>query len=191
MKNRKLLIIVSTVVLSNALHANSISIDDGKTIFMSRCAACHNVNVKVVGPALAGVGDRHNLNWIFNFVHSSQSLVKGNDKDAVTLFHQFNNMIMPDHPDLSDDQIQSILAYIKTQEKNSVNSSTSVVRLERPRPNYTPISISNLDFFGSYILLVLFLAACLLAAVRVKELQRTNTNDKGKTSSGDWNKNAA
>ena len=180
MKNRKLLILVSTVLLSNALRANSVSIDDGKTIFMSRCAACHNVNVKVVGPALAGVGDRHSLNWIFNFVHSSQSLVRKNDKEAVTLFNEFNNTIMPDHSDLSDDQIKSILAYIKSQEKNTTDNTASFARLEKPKPDYIPVSITNLSFFGPYVLLVLLLAASMVAAVRVKELQRTVSAEQKK-----------
>src|SRR4051812_17969223 len=52
-------------------------VPEGKTIFMNRCAACHNVNKKLTGPALAGVDNRHNLDWIVRFVQSSQTVIKG------------------------------------------------------------------------------------------------------------------
>ncbi len=94
-------------------------VDDGKLIFTSRCASCHNVNKIVVGPALAGVSERHPEDWIVKFVHSSQTVIKGGDKAAVDLYEKFNKVPMPDHPDLSTDNIKSILAYIKSETKKS------------------------------------------------------------------------
>src|SRR5947209_6841195 len=81
-------------------------LDEGKTIFASRCAACHNINKVVVGPALAGVDKRHNIDWIINFVHSSQTVIKSGDPAANALFNQFNHIQMPNHPDLSADNIK-------------------------------------------------------------------------------------
>ena len=69
--------------------------EEGKTIFVSRCASCHHVNKTVVGPALSGVDERRSMDWIINFVHSSQTMVKKGDKDAVGLFKKFNSMPMP------------------------------------------------------------------------------------------------
>lgn len=40
------------------------------------------------------------------------------------------------------------------------------------------ISISNYKFFGAYIGLVILLTFCILAAVRVKELQRIQSRGK-------------
>ena len=57
-------------------------------IFSSRCASCHNVNKVVVGPALAGVSDRHTEDWIIHFVHSSQSVIKGGDTAAIALYEK-------------------------------------------------------------------------------------------------------
>ena len=92
-------------------------VDEGKMIFTSRCASCHNVNKVIVGPALAGVSDRHSEDWIIKFVHSSQTVIKGGDKTAVDLYEKFNKVPMPDHPDLSANSIKSILAYIKSDIK--------------------------------------------------------------------------
>src|SRR6516162_5454643 len=118
MKTKILFFIAISLLLTSVSIAKSTSsIDEGKAIFSTRCAACHNINVKVVGPALAGVEQRHTIDWIIQFVHSSQSLVKSNDKDAVALFSQFNNTVMPDHPDLSGEQIKNIVEYVMSQAK--------------------------------------------------------------------------
>jgi cytochrome c551/c552 len=180
MKNKFSVIIFFIMIISAKAFSKDISIDDGKAIFSSRCAACHNVNIKLVGPALAGVDTRHSIDWIINFVHSSQTLVKKNDKDAVALFNEFNNMVMPDHPDLSTDQIKSIVAFIKSQAPVKIADAAPFARPGRLQPNYIPISISNFGFFGTYVVLIFVMVACLVVAVKVKELQRENENRKQK-----------
>ena len=145
-------------------------LDDGKLIFTSRCASCHNVNKVVIGPALAGVGDRHTEDWIIKFVHSSQTVIKGGDKTATDLYEKFNKVPMPDHPDLSADNIKSILAYIHSETKN-VSEAVSF-RPDKIHQAYTPILITNWQFFSGYMVLVLLLAAAMILLVRVKEIQR-------------------
>lgn len=175
----KIFISTITTLLFMNVSAKTISINDGKTIFGSRCAGCHNVNVKVVGPALANVDQRHSIDWIINFVHSSQTLVKSNDKQAVALFTEFNRMIMPDHPDLSTDQVKSVVEYIKSQ--TNVSASADAAPFARPGqllPNFTPILITNYAFFGTYLALVLIMVAGFVVAVKVKEMQRENNNIK-------------
>ncbi len=177
MKTKISVIIFLIMIFSAKTFAKDATIDDGKAIFSVRCAACHNVNIKLVGPALAGVDQRHNIDWIINFVHSSQTLVKKNDKDAVALFTEFNKMVMPDHPDLSNDQIKSIVEYVKSETKTK-SSDAPFARPGRLAPNYIPISISNFAFFGTYIALIFLMVACMVVAVKVKELQRENDNKK-------------
>ena len=86
-----------------------------------------------MGPALAGVAERHTEDWIVHFVHSSQTVIKGGDKTAIALYEKFNKVPMPDHPDLSAENIKGILAYIKSETKMS--SATASFRPEkRVRP---------------------------------------------------------
>ncbi len=89
--------------------------DEGKKIFMTRCAACHNINKQLVGPALAGVDTRRDINWIISFVKSSQTMINKGDKDAVALFTKFNKAPMPNHTDLTDNNIKDIITYIKAE----------------------------------------------------------------------------
>jgi cytochrome c551/c552 len=92
-------------------------VDEGKAIFTSRCAACHNVNKTLTGPALAGVHERRSMDWIVKFIKSSQALVKAGDKDAIAVYEKFNKIPMPDHSDLSEDNIKSIVEFIKSESK--------------------------------------------------------------------------
>ena len=151
-------------------------VDEGKLIFTSRCASCHNVNKIMVGPALAGVSERHPVEWIVKFVHSSQTVIKGGDKTAIDLYEKFNKVPMPDHADLSTANINSILAYIKAE--TSVASGNRNFRPDKVHPSYTPILITNWPFFSGYMFGVLMLAAALVMLVRVKEIGRKE-GDKG------------
>ncbi len=111
MKNKVLLLFFFSATLAQAAPP----VEEGKTIFTTRCAGCHQVNRQVVGPALAGVDQRRSLDWIISFVHSSQTLAKNGDKEAVALLKQFNNIPMPDHKDLSDENIKNVVAYIQAE----------------------------------------------------------------------------
>ncbi|HVY73248.1 MAG TPA: cytochrome c [Puia sp.] len=145
-------------------------VDAGKTIFASRCAGCHNVNKIVTGPALAGVSDRRPIDWIIKFVHSSQTVIKGGDPYAVALYEKFNKIPMPDHPDLSDDDIRGIVEYIKSAVVAPAEKPS--FRPERIHPAYQPLSIANYGFMAAYLGLVLVLIGALLALVKIKAIER-------------------
>jgi mono/diheme cytochrome c family protein len=149
--------------------------EEGKTIFSARCAACHNVNKVLTGPALAGVTDRRSVDWIINFVHSSQTLVRSGDTSAVALFEKFNKIQMPDHPDLTADDIKNVLAYIKAETKTGPVDVAPFAKPSKLHPGYTPLSFSDdYVFFLLYFAMVAMLVFALLALVKVKALQRNN-----------------
>lgn len=156
---------------SYMVKADGGSPSDGQTIFTTRCAACHNVNKIMTGPALAGVDKRHTIDWIVKFVQSSQTVIKSGDKDAVALFEKFNKIQMPDHPDLTSDNIKSVVEYIKS---NVVVTDTKEP-FEKPtklRTVYRPISFDK-DYLMmiAYAFAVLLLIGTLLLAVHFKSLK--------------------
>ena len=148
--------------------------EEGKTIFTSRCASCHNVNKLVVGPALAGVHERRSLDWIVKFVHSSQSLVKSGDPDAVALFNKFNKIPMPDHPDLTEDNIKSIVEYIKVEEKAA--EETLPVKVEKQNTDYLAMILNNKAMLFCSVALLAVLIISLLLIVRVRQLRNSKTS---------------
>lgn len=162
-----LLLLASVQLIANPLP------EEGKTIFISRCAACHSVNKQLTGPALAGVNDRRSIDWIVKFVQSSQSVIKGGDETAVALYSKFNKITMPDHPDLTSENIQSIVEYIKLESNSAAAANTApFVKPDKLRPNFMPLTISNYGFFLTYFGLVALLIAVMLFMVRVKEYER-------------------
>jgi mono/diheme cytochrome c family protein len=167
----KIITLFSALFLSLSVLA-APPVEEGKSLFAARCAACHNINKNLTGPALAGVDQRRSLDWIINFVHSSQTMVKAGDKDAVTIFNQFNKIPMPDHGDLSDAQIKNIVAYIKTEAKPVVEEKAPFAKPSKLRPAYTPLAFHNYEFFIVFLSLVALLIGVMLFAVQVKEYER-------------------
>jgi cytochrome c2 len=166
--------------LALAFAMNSFAIppnESGKTIFMTRCASCHNVNKLLVGPALAGIDQRRSLDWIVRFVQSSQALVKSGDKDATALFEKFH-VVMPDHGDLKPEDIKDIVEFIKSEAvAPGTEEKAPFARPDKLRPAYVPLSLNNYGFFASYLLAVIILIGVLLFFVRVKEYGRNKTSD--------------
>ncbi|GAB3017953.1 c-type cytochrome [Cyclobacterium sediminis] len=93
------------------------AISAGQSIFNANCKTCHRLDQKLVGPALRGVTDRRELDWVKQFIINSQVLIQGGDADAVALFKEFNNTVMPSHDFLSDDDLTNLLAYVEYGDK--------------------------------------------------------------------------
>ncbi len=171
MKTKFLITAFILLVTTGAAKADPPA-EEGKTIFMTRCAACHNINKQMTGPALAGVDERRSIDWIISFVHSSQTMIKSGDKDAVALFEKFNKVPMPDHPDLTSDNIKSIVEYIKSQSAGATELAPFAKPSRKTTP-YLPLSIQkDSDFFIGYLAVVVVLVLALLFAVQAKSFQR-------------------
>ncbi len=180
MRNRNLLLLgflFSFIVPS--LHANDAPAEDGKEIFTVRCASCHNVNKKAVGPALAGIDERRSAEWITKFVQSSQTMVSAGDADAVAIFREFNNIPMPDHKDLTADDIANVVAYIRSATVAGSDEKAPFARPGKLQPAWVPLSITgNAGFFISYLALVGVLIMVLLFAVNMSELRSSTKQQK-------------
>lgn len=116
--------IVLSILVTLAFAKKSGAADpdplQGKAVFQKNCTSCHAIQTQIVGPALRNVFDRHSEAWIIRFVHSSQTVIKSGDTSAVALFSKFNQTVMPDHPNLSDQDIKNIIGYIKTESSNAL-----------------------------------------------------------------------
>jgi cytochrome c551/c552 len=169
----KFLIVALSCIFFTVLKSTALPLDEGKNIFTARCMACHKIDKDFAGPALVNLDQRHTTDWIIKFVHSSQTVIKSGDISAIALFSKFNGTIMPDHPDLTNDNIKSIIEYIKDESTKVV--SVADVPFEKPyqvQPGYTPIGYKNTGFIISFIILLNTLILVLLFAVHVKQLER-------------------
>lgn len=83
----------------------------GKALFNANCAACHKLDKPMTGPALRGVTERHDTKWLHSWIKDSQKMVKSGDAAAVKVFNENNKSVMTAFPQLSDADIDNILAY--------------------------------------------------------------------------------
>ena len=136
---------------------------EGEQIFRSNCASCHSIGKgKLVGPDLQEVHSRHDEQWLQKWVKSSQTLVKAGDEQAVKLYNDNNKVPMPD-AFINEDQIKTVLAFIKTKgEENSLASSEgtkasvaegTVVSEGSPAALEKNVSLMNMFSFSEYMLI--------------------------------------
>jgi len=108
-------IILIQGILTNELFAQE---NDGAQLFVV-CSACHTIGKgKLVGPDLKGVNDRHQKEWLHRFIKNSQEVIQSGDPVAVKLFEENNKVPMPPN-NLTDEQIDILLEYIKNYDPNA------------------------------------------------------------------------
>lgn len=126
---------VSTSILLafSLLLSFSTKAQDGERIFKATCAACHKIrNQRFVGPGLANIHEKRTKEWFIKFVKSSQTLIKSGDADAVKVFEENNQLIMPDHA-ISDADLNNLYEYIKEVSPTKAELSASkIVEKEIP-----------------------------------------------------------
>ncbi len=84
---------------------------EGKSLFNTYCAACHHLDRKMTGPALRGVAEKHDREWLQKWIKNSQALIKSGDEEAVKIWEEYKPAVMTAFPQLSDQDIDNILAY--------------------------------------------------------------------------------
>lgn len=111
-----LLIAFSWILLvSSATSAPTV--EEGKVLFQSYCASCHNKNMKddLTGPALGGSQERwaaYSQEELYNWVRNSQVMIAAGHPRAVELWAKWKPTVMNSFPTFTDDQIGSIFLYI-------------------------------------------------------------------------------
>ena len=105
---RILLVALLTPSLSVSQEAD---IQAGKNLFNSNCAACHQLNRKAVGPALRGVTEKYDKEWLYKWIKNGTQMIKDGDPQAVAIWEEYNRAVMTNYPQFSNQDIDNILAY--------------------------------------------------------------------------------
>lgn len=92
------------------------------------CAACHTIGKgKLIGPDLKGVTERHDKDWLYSFIRSSQTMIKNGDPVAVKLFEEYNKIPMPDN-NFTDEQIEGLLTYIENYDESAAAATPAATQ---------------------------------------------------------------
>ncbi len=100
-----------SLLLSFNLSAQELDISKGKSLFNANCASCHKLNKKLIGPALKGVSAKYDKEWLYTWIKNSAAMIKSGDEQAVAIYEEYNKVAMNSFPQLSNEDIDNILAY--------------------------------------------------------------------------------
>lgn len=173
--------------VENAIPESEEAITQGRQLFNANCKVCHALNEVVVGPALAAVHERRPVDWLHAFIRNSQKVIQSGDTYAVNLYNQYNKTQMPPF-NFSDEEINSILAYIKNETDNPVQANEPAVAVDG-QPAGTDVGVGEFssEFLNIIVgallvvLLLVLIVLILVVSVLMKYLnQRTDLDEADK-----------
>jgi len=119
----------SLIILLFAISASvsAQNVEEGEKLYKANCTACHQIDNKLIGPALRGVSDKYSEEWLIKWIKNSAEMIAAGDPDAIAIWEEYNKSPMTAFPYFSDDDVKNILAYIEqAPEKQAVVATTSV-----------------------------------------------------------------
>ena len=124
-------VFLAVLIFSFSLNisAQEIDIAKGKSLFNANCASCHKLNKNLVGPALKGVSAKYDKDWLYSWIKNSAALIKSGDDQAVAIYEEYNKVAMNAFPQLSNEDIDNILAYTDYVPKPVVNANAAAVTI--------------------------------------------------------------
>lgn len=142
---------------------NTVSAQDGKTLFNTNCGTCHQVHKPSTGPALAGVEDRWpNKANLYAWIRNSAAFLKTGDKYANDLYNTWNKTAMNLFPSLTDDEIGAILTYINSVPAPGAATAAGAVAGD---PNAAAAAESDNTLLFGILTLILAVVALILLQV--------------------------
>ena len=137
-------------------YAQDVDIAKGKSLFNANCAACHKLNKNLIGPALAGVSAKYEKEWLYTWIKNSNAMIKSGDERAVAIWEEWNKAAMNAFPQLTNMDIDNILAYTDYVPEPVAVAASTVVTSQAP----TAGSVST-----NIILVVLVIILCVLVSM--------------------------
>ena len=144
-------------------------VNSGESLFKGNCTVCHAINEVVIGPALRDVHERQSEEWIYAFIKNSQKVIKSGDEYAVDLYNQYNQTLMTSF-DFSDDELNAILTYIKSESVKEVQ--VAVVDNAVEGGEVSSSSISSDNFYLSLGLNIVLLLVLIFILLRFTNLSK-------------------
>lgn len=145
-----LAVIIGLLLLSSAcelkkaeeaasIATDSVTIDQGKSLFALNCSGCHSFRQDGIGPQLGGLTRLISPDWIHNFIKNPQAFIDAGDQRAHDLFDQYHT-VMPGFAHLPDRDIESIIAFLHTQKVAPIGKVSSISEeLSDPIPDKIPL----------------------------------------------------
>lgn len=164
-----LVLLFAVTMTSNAQDAK-----EGAALFKANCTSCHKIDKKLVGPALAGMSERHSEEWLVKWIKNSKLLVDSGDPAAIAVYEEYNKSAMPAFTQFSDDQIKGIIAYVIDEEAKA--AAGPAVGDAGTATGST--GVSNFMIIGMISILVLAIGVIFILGRITKTLEKVITNNQ-------------
>ena len=164
-----------SLLLGFSLQGVSQDLEAGEQLFRQNCSSCHKVNGKLIGPALAGVTEKYagDEEWLYRWIKNSPGMIfQEKDEKAIALWESYNKVAMTAFPNLTDDDITNILAWVDKPEEEAPAVAASGAPggdapVQDPRIFYALLGLVGVLVLIA--LLLVFITATLVSAVRSKD----------------------
>ena len=174
-------ILLVTLLMPSLGLSQEADVQAGKSLFNTNCAACHQLNRKAVGPALRGVTEKYDRDWLYSWIKNGTQMIKDGDPQAVAIWEEYNRAVMTNYPQFSNEQIDNILAYTNyTPPAPAVAVSTSAETVSQGSDISVNIILAVTIVIFTILIVMLFLVQRTLIKIAnasgVKIEPETKTN---------------
>ena len=167
------------VVFLCSMAVSSASAQDaaaGAAIFKQKCTACHGIEKAVVGPALKGIDTKYDEAWLLKWIKNAPAFIASGDPLAVKA-SAYSPAMMSAFPELSDDDIKNIVAYVKVGDvKPAADPNAPAGSVGAPADKG---GVSNFMLIGLFAVIVIAFLVILVLNRVITTLERVILQKKG------------
>lgn len=167
--------VCKSVFLFSALSVMAVSsvkaqdAAEGRKLFKAKCSSCHALDHVVIGPALQEIVPTKEEGFLIKWIQNNGALIKSGDKEAIEA-SKFSPSEMTAFPELNDEQVKSILAYVKAGEPKSKDAGTEVKANDE---------VSGLSIAGIVAIVALAIVILVVLGRSTKMLERLILKKQG------------
>lgn len=151
---------------------------NGEALFKANCTTCHRIQGKLVGPELAGMSGRYEEEWLIRWIKNSQALIASGDETAVRLFEEHNRLVMTAFPQLSDDDVKDIIAFVDAEEARLAAAPAGGGTGDGTGGGSGSTGASDFMIIGLIVVIALAIAIMLVLNRVIRTLERIIANNK-------------
>ncbi|XOD67531.1 MAG: c-type cytochrome [Flavobacteriales bacterium Tduv] len=163
-----------TLVAQEQVKGNA---ENGAKLFKKECTACHSTDLtkKLIGPALEGVTEKRSREWLHRWIKDNKAFRESGEKDAVAMYEEYGKLEMNLFPNLSEQDIDDILAFIKKKPALDEQKNSAVAETANAQQNdgglMTNIIVLGFILLAVILLIILFKLYVLIRLINAKTFE--------------------
>ncbi|UOF94339.1 MAG: c-type cytochrome [Bacteroides sp.] len=157
--------------------SNDGSIENGKSLFKNNCSSCHSFHRKLTGPKLQDISKKYSEEWLIKWIYNSSLMIQNGDLDAIKIYKEYNELLMPSFTYLSNQEIKNIIKYIDHESNNKIIIDKLSNNVEKKENYYIDLLLILLIAILLFIFLILYKIRNRLSLILFKSSQSSHKNN--------------